>query len=91
MPARLKKKIPQRLICPRPVLTPMQEPLNREEVQRLQAHMRKHGPASLTMRQHNAIWDFLFETPESQSWISDMVAQIKSGQQAKQPWHTSKK
>ena len=69
----------------------MQEPLTRAEVDRLQAHMRKHGPAGLTMRQHNAIWDFLFETPESQAWISDMVGQIKSGQMATQPWTPPKK
>ena len=91
MPARKKKSVPQRFIRRRPPLTPMREPLTREEVSRLHAHMRKHGPASLTMRQHNAIWDFLFETPESQSWISDMVAQIKSGQQAVQPWNATKK
>lgn len=91
MPVRKKKSVPQRWICSRPVLTPMQEPLTRAEVDRLHAHMRKHGPASLTMRQHNAIWDFLFDTPESQTWVSDMVAQIQSGQQAVQPWNLSKK
>lgn len=91
MPARKKKSVPQRFIRRRPPLTPMREPLTREEVRRLHAHMRKHGPTSLTMRQHNAIWDFLFEMPESQSWISDMVAQIQSGQQAMQPWKASKK
>lgn len=91
MPARKKKSVPQRFICHRPPLTVMSEPLTRAEVDRLQAHMRKHGPAGLTMRQHNAIWDFLFETPESQAWLSDMVSQIKSGQQAIQPWNASKK
>lgn len=91
MPARKKKSVPQRFIRPRPPLTPMHEPLTREEVDRLQRHMRKHGPAGLTMRQHNAIWDFLFDTPESQAWLSDMVEQIKSGQMATQPWTPSKK
>ena len=91
MPSRKKKSVPQRFICARTPLTPMRGPLTRAEVDRLQAHMRKHGPAGLTMRQHNAIWDFLFETPESQEWISDMVEQIKSGQMATQPWTSSKK
>lgn len=91
MPARKKKSVPQRWMHRRPPLTPMREPLTRAEVLRLQAHMRKHGPASLTMRQHNAIWDFLFETPESQAWLSEMVTQIQSGQQAAQPWNASKK
>ena len=91
MPARKKKSVPQRFIRRRAPLTTMCEPLTRTEVDRLQRHMRKHGPASLTMRQHNAIWDFLFETPESQAWLSDMVGQIKSGQMATQPWTPSKK
>lgn len=53
--------------------------------------MRKHGPASLTMRQHNAIWDFLFDTPESQAWLSDMAEQIRSGQRGMQPSKSAKK
>lgn len=82
MPARKKKLVPQRYIQQRPPLTPTHLPLSREEVRRLQAHMRKHGPRSLTMRQHNAIWDFLFDTPESQAWLGDMVQQTKAAQQA---------
>lgn len=69
----------------------MRTPLDRAEVQRLQAHMRKHGARSLTMRQHNAIWDFLFDLPESHAWMDDMAAQIHSGQQALRPTNTSKK
>ena len=91
MPARKKKLVPQRYIRQRPPLTPMREPLTRDEVHRLQAHMRKHGAAGLTMRQHNAIWDFLFDTPESQAWLTDMVDQIKSGQMASKPWTPTKK
>lgn len=91
MPAHKKKSVPQRLIRRRPPLTIMREPLTREEVNRLHAHMRKHGPASLTMRQHNAIWDFLFDTPESQAWLSDMAEQIRSGQRGMQPSKSAKK
>ena len=82
MPIRKKKSVPQRFITERPRLTPMREPLTRDEVHRLQAHMRRHGPRSLTMRQHNAIWDFLFDLPESQMWVSEMVAQTKAAQAA---------
>ena len=76
MPARKKKSVPQRLIRRRPPLTIMREPLT---------------PASLTMRQHNAIWDFLFDTPESQAWLSDMAEQIRSGQRGMQPSKSAKK
>jgi len=86
MPVRKKKLVPQRYIQQRPPLTPMHEPLTRAEVHRLQSHMRKHGPHSLTPRQHNAIWDFLFDTPESQAWLSDMVEQIQSGQAGMRPY-----
>ena len=85
MPARKKKLVPQRYIRQRPPLTPMHLPLTREEVHRLHRHMHKHGPASLTMRQHNAIWDFLFEMPESQMWLSDMVAHTKAAQAGLRP------
>ena len=80
MPARKRKTVPQRRITERPRLTPMTEPLTRDEVHRLQRHMRRHGPRGLTPRQHDAIWDFLFETPESQQWLSHMVAQTKAAQ-----------
>ena len=63
----------------------MQQPLTREEVHRLQAHMRRHGACSLTPAQHDAIWDFLFERPESQAWLSQMTAQIQAGQIATRP------
>jgi hypothetical protein len=58
---RPRKNIPQRRYRARPRLTVMQLPLTAREVQRLQAHMRRHGALSLTPRQHDAIWDFLFE------------------------------
>ncbi len=35
MPVRKKKSVPQRLLLQRPPLTPMHEPLTRDEVQRL--------------------------------------------------------
>lgn len=83
--SRPNKNIPQRRYRPRAPLTVMQLPLNREEMHRLQAHMRRHGALSLTPRQHNAIWDFLFETPESQAWLSHMTEQIRAGQIATRP------
>lgn len=83
--SRPNKKIPQRRYRPRPPLTVMQLPLNREEMHRLQAHMRRHGTLSLTPRQHNAIWDFLFETPESHAWLNHMTKQIRAGQIATRP------
>lgn len=79
------KNIPQRRYRPRPPLTVMQQPLSHTEVKRLQAHMRRHGALSLTPRQHSAIWDFLFEQPESQLWLSDMVGQNQAAQQALRP------
>lgn len=54
----------------------MTTPLTRDEVQRLQSHMRKHGPHSLTptpARCH--LGTFLFNLPESHAWLSDMVHQ----------------
>lgn len=86
MPARKKKSVPQRLIQKRAPLTPMHEPLTRAEVHRLQRHMRKHGPHSLTPRQHNAIWDFLFDLPESQAWLSHMVEHTQAAQAAAKPY-----
>lgn len=83
--SRPSKNIPQRRYRPRPPLTVMQLPLTYLEVQRLQAHMRRHGALSLTPRQHNAIWDFLFERPESHSWLSHMTEQIQAGQIATRP------
>ena len=83
--SRPNKNIPQRRYRPRPPLTVMQLPLTREEMHRLQAHMRRHGALSLTPRQPNAIWDFLFETPESQAWLSHMTEQIRAGQIATRP------
>ena len=47
--------------------------------------MRRHGALGLTPRQHDAIWDFLFERPESQTWLSQMTAQIQAGQIATRP------
>ena len=85
MPVRKKKSVPQRLLQQRPPLTPMHEPLTPDEVQRLQRHMRKHGPRSLTPRQHDAIWDFLFDLPESQAWLGQMTDQIQAGQLALRP------
>lgn len=85
MPVRKKKSVPQRLIQRRPPLTPMPAALSLPEVHRLQAHMHKHGPHSLTPRQHAAIWDFLFDRPESQAWLSDMVQQTKAGQAGLRP------
>lgn len=85
MPVRKKKSVPQRLIQQRPPLTPMRTPLALAEVHRLQAHMRKHGPHSLTPRQHAAIWDFLFDLPESQVWLSDMVQQTRAAQAGLRP------
>lgn len=85
MPARKKKSIPQRRMQQRAPLTPMRTPLTLTEVQRLQTHLRKHGPHSLTPRQHAAIWDFLFDLPESQAWLSDMVQQTKAGQAGLRP------
>lgn len=85
MPVRKKKSVPQRLIQQRPPLTPMHEPLTRAEVQRLQAHMRKHGPRSLTPRQHDAVWDFLFDLPESHAWLSDMATQTQAAQASLRP------
>ena len=82
---RPRKNIPQRRYRPRPPLTVMQLPLTAAELQRLQAHMRRHGALSLTPRQHDAIWDFLFERPESQAWLSQMTAQIQAGQIATRP------
>ena len=83
--SRPNKNIPQRRYRPRPPLTVMQLPLTREEMHRLQAHMRRHGALSLTPRQHDAIWDFLFETPESQAWLNHMAEQIRAGQIATRP------
>jgi len=83
--SRPRKNRPQRRYRPRPPLTVMQLPLTHPEVLRLQAHMRRHGALSLTTRQHNAIWDFLFERPESQAWLSQMTAQIQAGQIATRP------
>lgn len=83
MPARKKKSVPQRFIRRRTPLTTMCAPLTRAEVDRLQRHMRKHGPNSLTMRQHNAIWDFLFDTPESHAWLGEMVQQTQAAQQVR--------
>lgn len=60
-------------------------PLTRETVERLQAHMRRHGPHSLTPNQHNAIWDFLFELPESRVWLQQMVEQTEAGQAGAKP------
>ena len=85
MPVRKKKSVPQRLFQQRPPLTPMHEPLTRDEVHRLQRHMRKHGPRSLTPRQHDAIWDFLCDLPESQVWLSHMVEQTKAAQASLRP------
>ncbi|QXZ09274.1 hypothetical protein KUF54_14780 [Comamonas sp. Y33R10-2] len=83
--SRPNKNIPQRRYRPRPPLTVMQQPLTREVVDRLQAHMRRHGPRSLTPRQHDAIWDFLYELPESKVWLSHMAGQIQAGQNALRP------
>lgn len=83
--SRSRKNIPQRQYRPRPPLTVMQLPLSRQEVRRLHAHMRRHGPLSLTPRQHDAIWDFLFDLPESDAWLSQMTNQIRAGQQALRP------
>lgn len=80
-----RKNIPQRRYRPRPPLTVMQQPLSPGEVQRLQAHMRRHGPRSLTPAQHDAVWDFLFELPDSHSWIGQMAGQIHAGQNALHP------
>lgn len=85
MPVRKKKSVPQRFIQRRAPLTPMHEPLSHDEVHRLQAHMRKHGPHSLTPRQHDAIWDFLFDLPESQIWMSEMVEQTQAAQASLRP------
>lgn len=85
MPIRKKKSVPQRLVQQRPPLTPMTTPLTRDEVQRLQSHMRKHGPHSLTPRQQDAIWDFLFNLPESHAWLSDMVHQTHAAQAGLRP------
>lgn len=83
--SRPSKNIPQRRHRARPPLTVMQQPLTRAEVQRLQSHMRRHGPLSLTPSQHDAIWDFLFDLPESHAWLSQMTAQIQAGQSATRP------
>ncbi|MCO8248010.1 hypothetical protein [Comamonas thiooxydans] len=80
-----RKNIPQRRYRQRPPLTVMQLPLTHPEVLRLQSHMRRHGALGLTPRQHDAIWDFLFERPESQAWLSQMTAQIQAGQIATRP------
>ena len=61
----------------------MQLPLTDSEVQRLQRHMRRHGPRSLSLRQHNALCDFLFEQPESHTWLPQMAQQMAAGQQAR--------
>ena len=87
MPARKKKSVPQRWMHQRPPLTPMAPTLTVAEVQRLQAHMRKHGPHSLTPRQHDAIWDFLFDLPESQAWMADMVEHTHAAQAGLRPRH----
>ena len=83
--SRPRKNIPQRRYRARPRLTVMQQPLTRDEVHRLQAHMRRHGARSLTAQQHDAIWDFLFDLPESHAWLSHMVDQIKAKQEALRP------
>ncbi|GEQ73554.1 hypothetical protein CTTA_0559 [Comamonas testosteroni] len=83
--SRPRKNIPQRRYRQRPPLTVMQLPLTHPEVLRLQSHMRRHGALGLTPRQHDAIWDFLFERPESQAWLSQMTAQIQAGQIATRP------
>lgn len=83
--SRPRKNIPQRRYRQRPPLTVMQLPLTHPEVLRLQSHMRRHGALGLTPRQHDAIWDFLFEHPESQAWLSQMTAQIQAGQIATRP------
>ena len=83
--SRPRKNIPQRRYRPRPPLTVMQQPLTREEVHRLQSHMRRHGACSLTPAQHDAIWDFLFDLPESQAWLGQMTDQIQAGQLALRP------
>ena len=83
--SRPRKIIPQRRYRQRPPLTVMQLPLTHPEVLRLQSHMRRHGALGLTPRQHDAIWDFLFERPESQAWLSQMTAQIQAGQIATRP------
>lgn len=83
--SRPRKNIPQRRYRPRPPLTVMQQPLTRQEVDRLHTHMRRHGACSLTPRQHDAIWDFLFDLPESQAWLGQMTDQIQAGQLALRP------
>lgn len=83
--SRPRKNIPQRRFRPRPPLTVMQQPLTRQEVDRLHAHMRRHGACSLTPRQHDAIWDFLFDLPESHAWLGQMTDQIQAGQLALRP------
>ena len=83
--SRPSKNTPQRRYRPRPPLTVMQQPLTREEVRRLQSHMRRHGPRSLTPHQHDAIWDFLFDLPESQVWLSHMVEQTQAAQASLRP------
>ena len=88
--SRLRNNIPQRRFRPRPPLTVMQQPLTRQEVDRLHAHMRRHGACSLTPRQHDAIWDFLFDLPESKAWIANMTAQIEAGQAAMRPHSAAK-
>ena len=88
--SRPRKNVPQRRYRPRPPLTVMHLPLSREEVDRLQAHMRYHGPCSLTPVQHDAIWDFLFDLPESKAWIANMTAQIEAGQAAMRPHSAAK-
>lgn len=82
---RPRKNIPQRRYRPRPPLTVMQLPLTAAELQRLQAHMRRHGALALTPRQHDAIWDFLFDLPESQVWLSHMVEQTQAAQASLRP------
>ena len=83
--SRPSKNIPQRRFRARPPLTVMQQPLTREEVRRLQSHMRRHGPRSLPPHQHDAIWDFLFDLPESHAWLGQMTDQIQAGQLALRP------
>ena len=83
MPARKKKSVPQRWLRTPAPRTPMQLPLTPDEVLRLQRHMHRHGPRSLSLRQHNALWDFLFDQPESQHWLPRMAEQIAAGQQAR--------
>lgn len=85
MPARKKKSIPQRRMQQRAPLTPMRTPLTLTEVQRLQTHLRKHGPHSLTPRQHAAVWDFLFERPAGQRWLSEMVQHTRAAQAGQRP------